>query len=243
MGRSQVGADQAQHLARAAGRIGAGTALRFREPGRRHVRRQRRLVPPGAARAVADGGTAGRLPDGSFRHREEPADPDRCAVEQQRTDRGVQRAPGSRVAGARRQLNQPRHHPRDAQPGTVRCPRLPAGQQLGADRPGGQAVSAHQAVRRPARRPGTASARHTERPRQLLQHLRPRPGHRHRAAVAAELREPGAVHLRRCLRGQLVRRQHQAGRDLPGADGAGAATDIDELSAASVPPDQHHHRL
>jgi phospholipid/cholesterol/gamma-HCH transport system substrate-binding protein len=47
---------QAQQATRAATGIGAGTAERVRQPGRRHLRRQWRFVPAGAARTVADRG-------------------------------------------------------------------------------------------------------------------------------------------------------------------------------------------
>ncbi len=54
MGRGQGTADTAQHSAWAATGFDAGPVVGIRQSGRRHVRRQRRLVPAGAARAVAD---------------------------------------------------------------------------------------------------------------------------------------------------------------------------------------------
>ena len=112
-----------------------------------------------------------------------------------------------------------------------------------ADQPDRQAFSAHEAFLRPVRRRRTDSARHPERAGELLQHLRPGAGCRDGIAVAAELRQPGAVHLWRRVRGQPVRRQHQTDRDLPGADGPRAEPAGDELPAHLVPPDQHHHRV
>ena len=59
----------------------------------------------------------------------------------------------------------------------------------------------------------------------------------------AELRQPGAVHLRRCVRRRYIDRQLQARRIVQAANGTGAASHHDELPAAAVPPDQQHHRL
>ena len=105
VGRSQVGADQAQRIAWAAGWFDAGAPRRLRQPGRRHLRRQRRLLPSSAAGAVPDGGPVGRLPHRPVRHRQEPADPHQRTVQEQRADRSVQRPPFLGVAGARRQFD------------------------------------------------------------------------------------------------------------------------------------------
>ena len=55
----------------------------------------------------------------------------------------------------------------------------------------------HQDPHRSQRRHRAGPARRAQRPGELLQHLQPGPGHRRRSAVAAELRQPRAVHLRR----------------------------------------------
>ena len=102
-----------------------GPLSNLREPGRRHLRRKRRLVPPGASRAVADSGQAGRLADRPVRHREESAGARQRAVEQQRADRAVHQPRRVGVAGARRQLGGSRQHARHLESGPRRCSRLP----------------------------------------------------------------------------------------------------------------------
>ena len=110
----------AERAARAAAGIMQGPLTEFVEPGRRHLRRQRRLVPAGAARAVADRGPARRLAHRPVRHRPQPAGAGQRAVEQQRADRAVLQPRRLGVAGARRQLNRSRHHAGHPQPGARR---------------------------------------------------------------------------------------------------------------------------
>ena len=116
-------------------------------------------------------------------------------------------------------------------------------EQRGADRPGRQAGRLHPDPDRSQRRHRADPAHHAQRAGELLQHLQPGPGHGRRSAVAAELRQPRAVHLRWHVRRRRLAGQLQASRDLPPADGPGVQAHHDELPADPVPPDQQHHRV
>ena len=152
MGRGQGAADPAQRPAGPAAGIGAGPADRVRQPGRRHLRRQRGLVPAGAARTVADRGPARRFAHRPVRHHPQSAGARQRAVQQQRADRAVLQPRRLGVAGAGRQLDRPRQHPGHAQPGAVRRQGISEREQRGADRPDRQAGRFH-----PDPRPTTAT--------------------------------------------------------------------------------------
>ena len=141
-----------------------GAAERVREPGRRHLRRQRRLVPASAARAVADGRAAGRLAHRPVRHREQSAGAwsTRCPTATSRscssptTWRRCRRCLADSSVESGRHAGQP-------QPGAVRRPGFPQRAQRDADRQRRQADRLHQHPHRPQRRHRADPARHAER--------------------------------------------------------------------------------
>ena len=192
----------------------AGAAGRVRQPGRRHLRRQRRLVPQRAARALADRWAAWaiRAPTCSAPFATCRCWSTRCPTATSRSCSSPTTSPRCRRCWptARQDLDQTLG---DAEPG----PRSDVKGFLnqnnsGADRPDRQAHRLHPDSDRAQRRHRADPAHHAQRPGELLQHLQPRAGHRRWPAVAAELRQPGSVHLRRHIRRRCVTRTTTSAR-------------------------------